>query len=262
MTLHNKLPDESVNVTQTSPLADMAWMLGGLIALVVIVYVVLGFGIEAAVKKISIDQEQRLFSYLHVDALMEANDSPTSQKLQSLVDAVATQCLKTPYHFSISIADDEQSNAFALPGGFIVVNKGLLEKATSENEIFFVLAHEIAHFQNRDHLEGIGRRFIGVILGSLIGFSDAADLLQTTLNLSENRFSQTQESEADLYAIDLMHCYYGHVNGATDFFKHLSQESGSYGGMFSTHPDMLKRVEGIETYSAQKGYVRAVLQAF
>jgi len=240
----------------------MVWMLGGLVALVLIVYVALGFGIKMAVKKISIEQEQRLFSYLHVDALMEANDSSTSQKVQRLIDAVTTQCLKTPYHFIVSIADDEQSNAFALPGGLIVVNKGLLQKATSENEIFFVLAHEIAHFQNRDHLEGIGRRFIGVLLGSLIGFSDVADLLQTTLNLSENRFSQTQESEADLYALDLMHCYYGHVNGATDFFKHLPQESAGYGGMFSTHPDMQKRVEDIEMYSTQKGYVRAALQAF
>jgi len=59
-----------------------------------------------------------------------------------------------------------------------------------------------------------------------------------------------------------MHCYYGHVNGATDFFKHLPQESAGYGGMFSTHPDMQKRVEDIEMYSTQKGYVRAALQAF
>ena len=253
MSFHSNLPDDSVNVTRHSPLADAVWMLGGLLALVIGLYVVLGFGMEAVVKKISIEQEQELFSYLHLDALLDNNTSTTSQKVQHLVTALQEQCLQTPYRFSVSIAEDEQSNAFALPGGFIVVNKGLLDKATSENEIVFVLAHEIAHFQNRDHLEGIGRRFIGVLLGSLIGFSDVNELLQTTLNLSENRFSQTQESEADIYALDLMQCYYGHVNGATDFFKHLPNDSGNY-GMFATHPDIRQRVDDIERYSAQQGY--------
>ncbi len=258
MSFHGKLPDESVNVTRHTPLVDAVGMLGGLFALVIVLYVVLGFGIEAVVKKISIEQEQKLFAYLHLDALLEKNTSKVSQKVQYLVNALQEKCLHTPYRFSVSIAEDEQSNAFALPGGVIVVNQGLLNRATSENEIAFVLAHEIAHFQNRDHLEGIGRRFIGVLLGSLTGFSDVHELLQTTLNLSENRFSQNQESEADIYALDVVHCYYGHVNGATDFFKHLPKEHGSY-GMFSTHPEIRQRVEDIEHYSAQQGYGKRAL---
>ncbi len=249
----SKLPDDRVNIPKKSPLGDLFGMLTALVAIVVILYYLFGFAIDYAVKKISAEDEQRLLSFLKTDIKSTHQNSDTARRIQKLLDsAAASSCFQSPYRFVISVSDSNISNAFAVPGGVIVINRGLIEKAESENEILFVVGHEIAHFQNRDHLEGLGRRFVATALAHMAGFSDSEEIVKLVVNLSENRFSQAQESEADLYAVDLMNCYYGHVSGATDFFRHLPKQSNY--ALLSTHPATRERIENIEAYIARKGY--------
>ena len=262
MSFNTKLPDDKVNVTNNSALGDLSWMLGGLFISIVVLYFTLGFIVEYGVKNISIKQEQEIFSYLNITKFTDSNQSKEEKKLQSLVDA-SSECSKTSYEFFVNTYDsDEQNltNAFAVPGGLIVLTKTLIDNSESENELFFVLAHEIGHFQNRDHLEGLGRSFAATIIASMIGLSDADDLLQTSLHFSESQFSQSRESEADLYAVDLMNCYYGHVGGSTDFFKHLPKDSS--GSLFSTHPGTIKRIEIIEKYIKEKQYEKREIKNY
>jgi Zn-dependent protease with chaperone function len=62
--------------------------------------------------------------------------------------------------YKIHIIPDPRINAMALPGGNIVVFSALIKETGSENELAFVLAHELGHFANRDHLRGLGRRLL------------------------------------------------------------------------------------------------------
>jgi len=252
---HSKLPDDEVNVTKGSAIGELTWMLGGISLFVLVVYFTLGIAIEYGVKKISVEKEQKIFAFLHLDSLKDKDKDERSEaiKLQNLI-TLSQECVKSSYDFHITISDSNESNAFAVPGGLIVVTQGLLDGARSENELFFVLAHEIGHFQNRDHLEGIGRGLVGLALASMLGISDAGDILETSLNFSESKFSQNRESDADLYAVDLMQCYYGHANGATSFFKKLPQDDGY--GFFSSHPKSLKRIELIEEHIKAHEYVK------
>lgn len=259
MKFNSQLPDDEINVTKHSAVGDLSWMLGGLSVFILVIYFSFGIIVEYAVKHISIEQEQKIFSYLHLRTLAHGKKSDLSNKLQTLVDASET-CSKTSYKFIVDVSDSNDTNAFAMPGGVIVVTQALIDNATSENELFFVLAHEIGHFQNRDHLEGVGQGFVSMAIASMIGLSDASELLQTSLNFSESYFSKTKESEADLYAVDLMECYYGHVNGSTDFFKHLPQTGNE--GLFSTHPKTLHRIETIEAYISKKKYMKKEKKKF
>jgi len=252
---NTQLPDDEVNVTKSSALADLTWMLGGLSAIVLVLYFGFGFLVEYGVKNISVEQEQKFFSYVNFNEILqeEEKDANQSLKLQAILDATK-ECSKTSYNFKLNIPNTDEINAFAVPGGLIVINQALIDNSTSENEIFFALAHEIGHFNNRDHLEGVGRGFVALAITTMIGFSEASDLLDTSLNFSESHFSQETESDADLFAVDLMNCYYGHVNGSTDFFKHLPENDNIQ--LFSSHPATLKRIEKIEAYIAENGYIK------
>ena len=100
---------------------------------------------------------------------------------------------------TILFSDSEQVNAFALPGRVIVINKGLVGKAASENEISFVLAHELGHIENRDHLRGIGRSLVLMTFSAMLLGPDngVGKMLGKGLHLSEMKFSRVQESRAD-----------------------------------------------------------------
>lgn len=259
MKFNHKLPDDEVNVTKHSAIGDLSWMLGGLSIFILVVYFSLGTVVEYAVKHISVEQEQKIFSYLNLKTLATPNKSDISNKLQVLVDT-SEKCTKSPYKFIVNVSESNETNAYAMPGGIIVVTQGLIDNATSENELFFVLAHEIGHFQNRDHLEGIGQGFVSMAIASMIGLSDASELLQTSLNFSESYFSKSKESDADLYAVDLMECYYGHVNGSTDFFQHLPK-TGDY-DLFSTHPKTIHRIDMINNYISKKEYTKKETKFF
>ncbi|MEE8589135.1 MAG: M48 family metallopeptidase [Sulfurimonadaceae bacterium] len=251
MKFNTSLPDDTVNVSKQSPLFDLLWMLGGLFIGITLLYVSFGIAIEYGVKSISTEREIRLFSFLQSEHNNTEAPSAELLTLRTLLNESET-CRQSPYNFVVNIVEDETVNAFALPGGTIIFNRGLLKNVHSENELFFVLAHEIGHYKNRDHLEGIGRIFTTMIIGNMLGFSDISDILKNAMALSESHFSQTQESEADIYAVELMHCYYGHVSGATDFFAHLP-ENDSF-SLYSSHPDIEKRIQNIERHIKKRGY--------
>ncbi|MGB5966542.1 MAG: M48 family metallopeptidase [Sulfurimonadaceae bacterium] len=252
MSFNSSLPDDTVNVSKQSPLFDLLWMSGGVLTIILIFYFVFGVAIEYGVKKISTEQEIKLFSFLQSD---HHNTETKSEQLLTIKTLLreSKECQHSPYNFVVHIVQSEDINAFALPGGTIIINSELLKSVRSENELFFVLAHEIGHFKNRDHLEGVGRTFLAVIIGNIMGFADVSEVLDSALALSESQFSQKQESEADLYAVELMNCYYGHVNGSTDFFKHLPKEN-SY-SLFSSHPKIEKRIKSIKNHIEKSTYI-------
>jgi len=248
---NTSLPDDTVNVSKQSPLLDLLWMLGGLFIGITFLYFTFGIAIEYGVKNISTEREIKLFSFLQPEHNSTQTPSKELLTLRTLLDN-SKACQKSPYSFAVNIAEDKSVNAFALPGGTIVFNRGLLDNVHSENELFFVLAHEIGHYKNRDHLEGIGRAFTAMIIGNMLGFSDVSDILNSAMALSESHFSQTQEGEADIYAVELMQCYYHHVSGATKFFEHLPKDDSF--SLYSSHPDIEKRIHNIEQYIKKRGY--------
>ncbi len=96
------------------------------------------------------------------------------QRLQALVDRMADHWPDNPYQFRAAVLNGDDPNAFAFPGGWIVVSRGLLEQTDSENELAFVVGHEIGHFKNRDHLRGLGRGVALAIAMSVIASSGAS----------------------------------------------------------------------------------------
>ncbi len=253
-----RLPGSNVNVTRTSPLRDLLMMLGGLALLFVGVYVLLGFAVDLIVPRISPETEKQLGGYLQTQWAASEKFPEQEKQLQEMLARLQDQCSDLPYQLEIDVAENDMINALALPGGRIVILTGLLENVQSENELTFVLAHEMGHFANRDHLSDLGRGlvFVALSVGVFGPNSYIGNQVGKLLQVSELSFSRQHESMADRYALEVQNCVYGHVAGATDFFEHTGrlEEKRFTGHYLSTHPESRQRIKELNELAAKRGY--------
>jgi Zn-dependent protease with chaperone function len=252
------MPETNVNVTPTSPLREFFVLLAGVVGIIVGLYFFLGLAVNVIVPYISPGVEQKMaVPFMRSMGTMERS-SENIQLLQKLLDTIQGQCAQLPYTFTVYTQESARLNAVSLPGGNIVVFTGLLKKIESENELAFVLAHEMGHYMDRDHLRGIGRALIFMMISAMLLGPDsgAGNLLVQSLNITEMAFSRNQETRADEFAVNALNCFYGHVGGATTFFDKIGAEddTGSLGHYFSTHPESRERISHLKEYSRSKGF--------
>ena len=152
-------------------------------------------------------------------------------------------------------------DALAFPGGLIGVTSGLLEQVETENELAFVLGHELGHFRNRDHLRSLGRGLVlGLLLTVATGSGGSSQLLQFAPMLAERSFAREQERESDSFGLELVYREYGHVAAADDFFRRIAEPGSPLArqleGYVSTHPLSETRVADLWALARQQGWPR------
>ena len=247
---------EEVNVSPENPLREFFLLAGGILGAFLLVYVVLGFSLDFAIARIEPDLEDRLGALLLPALVAEKGDSPAEGRLQGLLDSLVEEMESVDRAYRVHLVDSKEANALALPGGHIVVLSGLVREAASENELAMILGHELGHFQNRDHLRGLGRGLVLVFLSSLLFGADSslAGVATSLLGGAEMRFSQRQELQADAWGLALLVRKYGHAGGATSFFRRLAEkeEGKELTYLFASHPFPRERVEVLEEAIAIK----------
>ncbi len=162
------LPEENVNVSRRSPLWDLTTLLGGVLLILLLVYWLLGFAVDYYVPRLSIERESQLgqsFSTAFEHELT-AVQARKQAYLQNLMNALVKEKYGNTPHldYRIHLNPEPESNAFAFPGGHIVVMEGLVDQASSENELVFVLGHEMGHLHHRHNLRAMGRSLIFSIM--------------------------------------------------------------------------------------------------
>lgn len=154
--------------------------------------------------------------------------------------------------FTIKVIDSDEVNAFALPGGFFFVNKGLILAADNEAELSGVMAHEIAHVAARHAMENQGK-------GTLINYSALAAIIfggpivSTVVQngggilagLAGLKFTRGAEAEADNLGVQYLYASgYDPLAMSTMFEKLASKNKkkpGSIQKLFSSHPEPINR---------------------
>jgi len=254
------LPEHNDNVSHQRPVREFFVLIAGVLFFVLIGYWALGLCVDFAVDYLSSEQEAKLFSKVDINWDFGEESMPEEQaKLQSLVDAFKP-CLSLPYPITVSLVKSKTVNAMAVPGGKMVVYSGLLDAVSSTNGLMFVLAHELGHFKNRDHLRLMGRGIVLSILAMLAfgGDSGISDILASTINLRTAKYSQTRESQADHTALEALHCHFGHVGGATELFETLKSHEERFDfeflHYFSSHPELQQRIEDLHLLAQELGF--------
>lgn len=154
--------------------------------------------------------------------------------------------------FTIKVIDADEVNAFALPGGFFFVNKGLVLAADNESELAGVMAHEIAHVAARHAMENAGKgQFLGygLLAGIIFTGGIAGAVLQNTAGIAQAlaffKFSRGAEEEADRLGVQYLYAAgYDPAGMATMFEKLASQnrkKASTISKLFSTHPQSIER---------------------
>jgi predicted Zn-dependent protease len=159
--------------------------------------------------------------------------------------------------FTIKIIDAPDVNAFALPGGYLYVNSGLILAAENEAEVAGVMAHEIAHVTARHGVEQASKGtllqylsipliFVGGVPGMIV-----QNLANIALPLTYLKFSRGAEEEADYLGLQYMWAAGYDPTAMLTFFEKLKakekKEPGTLAKVFSSHPTTGKRIDKART---------------
>ena len=154
--------------------------------------------------------------------------------------------------FTIKVIDSDEVNAFALPGGFFFVNRGLILAADNEAELAGVMAHEIAHVAARHAMENQGKGTLinyGAIAGIIFGGPIASAVIQNggglLAGLASLKFSRGAEEEADRLGVQYLYASGYDPTGMATMFEKLASKNkkkpGSFAKLFATHPQSVDR---------------------
>jgi len=165
---------------------------------------------------------------------------------QRLVNAIPSEFQHPEFQYYFKIVNARDINAFALPGGPMYVNRGMIEAAHSEGEMAGVMAHELAHVFLRHGtaqaskaqkysllagILGIGGQIIGGVPGA------AAQIAGQGVGVYFLKFSREYETEADIMGAQIMARAGYNPRDLANMFKTIEQQSGGGGGGFlSDHP--------------------------
>ena len=154
--------------------------------------------------------------------------------------------------FTIKVVDDDEINAFALPGGFFYVDSGLILAADSESELAGVMAHEIAHVAARHATRNATKAQIFnlvsiplVFVGGPIGYA-VREVAGLAVPMGFLKFSRDAEREADLLGLQYDYAAGYDPQAFVQFFEKLKagekQHQGRIAKAFSTHPMTVERI--------------------
>jgi predicted Zn-dependent protease len=206
-------------------------------------------------------QEIAIGQQSHEQILQQFGTYDEKPELNRLVErvgrtlATASERPNLPWHFTV--LDTPMVNAMALPGGYIYITRGMLERINSEDELAGVLGHEIAHVTARHSAQQISRQQLaqfGMVLGAVVAGPEVlqqfGQLAELGIGLLFQRYSRAHETEADLLGTGYMAEARFNPIGAERMLMTLQRlDKNPAAGLdryFMSHPDPAKRVKDVQ----------------
>jgi predicted Zn-dependent protease len=209
---------------------------------------------------VSESQEIGIGQQSHPEIIRQYGVYDEKPELNRLVEQVgrrlAAQSERPNLPWTFTVLDSPIVNAMALPGGYIYITRGMLERINSEDELAGVLGHEIAHVTARHSAQQISKSQLaqlGLVLGAVVAGPQAVQqygqLAELGLGLLFQRYSRQHETEADLLGTGYMAEARYHPVGAERMLMTLQRLDKNPGGgldrYFMSHPDPAKRVRDV-----------------
>ncbi|MEM6450716.1 MAG: M48 family metallopeptidase [Cyanobacteria bacterium P01_D01_bin.105] len=252
---------EEVNTTPVHPLVNMGNLLATVAVVGLLVYGSLGFVASQLVVHIEPQAEEKIGQALTAAfPVKTAEDDSRVTYLTSLLESLELNMSEgqnaRPYPpLKVRILLTPEENAMVTAGSYLFVTDGLLAAVESENELAFVLAHELGHLHHRDPLKAMGRSLVFVTINAALGIGQSNSALPSVINLAELSYSRRQEIAADDYAIAQIIRRYGHGGESLEFFERnrAFEMGGAIGEVFGTvsewqqtHPLSSDRIERLD----------------
>ena len=230
-----------------------AAVVGSILALVLGLWFGADLLVEVAVSRIPVEWEQKLGDSAYRDFLAHQEvmkEGPAVAALGEMTQRLTEQIPNNPYTFEVTVVKSDVVNAFALPGGHVVVFTGLMKKAESGEEVAGVMSHELNHVLQRHGLERIVKS-LGLMTAVAIVLGDQQGLVgmmkQVGVELLTLKFGREQETEADVKGLQLLQRAKIDPSGMIKFFERLSDKDEGRKEWLSTHPMSTARAERLKT---------------
>lgn len=182
-----------------------------------------------------------------------------------LVEAIPSEFQHREFNYTFKVIDARDINAFALPGGFMYINRGMVEAARTEGQMAGVMAHELSHVALRHGTAGATRAgsvgaqapaIIGGILGAILG-GTVGGIAQTAGQLGSGliitRYSREFETQADILGAQMMARAGYNPRDLAEMFRTIERQSGGRSGgpeFLSSHPNPANRYARINQEAA------------
>ncbi len=192
------------------------------------------------------------------DSVQLMRDRVVVNYVRSMGASLANSSRKSPFDFRFYVVENEEINAFAIPGGAIYVHTGLIQAAKTEGELAGVIAHEIGHVTARhsanNYRRGRNTGFIATVLTYMIYFLTGnpyaanAGMLGTNVAAQAYMSNYTQEAEyeADTLGVETMVNAGLEPNALATMFETLREEYGDGGSFLASHPAPTARIQNVK----------------
>jgi len=167
---------------------------------------------------------------------------------QRLVASIPPEFQHPEFRYYFKVINARDINAFALPGGPMYVNRGMIEAARNEGEMAGVMAHELSHVALRHGTAqatkaqkyAIGAGIAG-ILGTILGGPELGQVAQAPFGIYFLKYSREYETEADLLGARIMADAGYDPRDLANMFRTIEAQGGGGGGFLSDHPSAANR---------------------
>lgn len=232
-------------------------------------FAALGVAVALGISACGVSQQQEVQLGQQESAQIQqqlplVQDAVINQYVSSLGNQIASKTSRADLQWQFYVVNTDVVNAFALPGGIVYVNRGVLERADKMDELAGVLGHEIEHVVRRHsvkQMEQMQGANVGVALACTLTNICSNQAAATAINVGGTaifaKFSRTDEVQADEGGFHNLINAGISPEGMLSFFQKLlaeEQQSGSSGAAsswFSDHPGTQDRIQDIQNMLAQ-----------
>jgi predicted Zn-dependent protease len=232
-------------------------LLGLTLVLMHLLFFQKAYMVKAVADKVPVESEKEIgdsqFEHLiESETITIIEDKIVTDRFNELIEPLVNSAKSEYFNYHIYIVDNEQVNAFALPGGYVLINSGLIANADTPEEILGVLGHELAHINQRHIVQKIVNTIgmysvLAFVFGSIDGLIYA--IISGGTTLLEASFSQSAEAEADRLSFAYLTEANINPKGMIDFFKKLKDQSSENKlfVMLSSHPSTDERIANLKS---------------
>jgi len=214
-----------------------------------------GFNLFSPQDDVNVGQQSAVAAEQQLPML---NDAQTNAYLNRIGQRLAANAGGPQFQYHFRVVNQSDINAFALPGGFVYVNRGVIDNASNEGELAGVVAHEISHVALRHgthqaskaYLAQAGISILGGILGGHVG-EGAAQIINTVGGIGLNavflKYSRDLETQADVRGAQIMAASGYNPRDMVAFFQKLERvDTSKKTNWLSDHPAPPDRIARIQ----------------
>ncbi len=217
-------------------------------------YLLINLSVPLVTRMIPAEWEKQIGEYAFDNYLLskkQINDVVVTGAVETILDRI-DRYDNADLTYRVAVVDADMVNAFAFPGGYIIVTSGMIEQADAPEEIAAVLSHEIVHVLHRHGMRKLVRQAgLGILVSIVFGdISALSELIQLSSQLESLSFDRDLERDADQGGVKILQAAGISPQYMVSFFEKLHKVedavSGNIPEIFRTHPLTEERIQQLK----------------